>query len=348
MSVGPETPGPEGFEPTTSPSPPPPPRSPTLSLCLVIGGGLAYGLIARILFASEFLGALLGGAANLTFLCGVPFAMGALIAFLGMSLSRERNVPFWAMAAPCSALGIGLVLSILTGFEAIFCVLVAAPLLFFFTILGGLASALVAQRLKRGRTYLTTIVLLPYLLAPVERAIELPRRELTVSNRISIQAKPESVWREIASVPEIREDEQPWSWVHALGFPRPIAAVLKGEGVGALRVATFEREVSFFERVTEWQPGRTLAFEIDADPQFVPANAFDEHVIVGGRFYDVLDGRYRIEDHGGDHVTLHLSSRHRLNTHLGRYASWWSERIMSEIQGNILEVIRRRAEEDLK
>ena len=70
----------------------------------------------------------------------------------------------------------------------------------------------------------------------------------------------------------------------------------------------------------------------------------NQHVIVGGRFYDVLDGRYRIEPAGEGKVILHLSSRHRLNTHLGRYASWWSERIMDEIQGNILGVIRQRAE----
>ena len=109
-------------------------------------------------------------------------------------------------------------------------------------------------------------------------------------------------------------------------------------------MATFERNVSFFERVTAWVPGQTIAFSIEADPQFVPANAFDQHVIVGGRFYDVLDGRYEIETGEDGKVVLRLSSRHRLNTHLGGYASWWSERIMEEIQGNILEVVKRRAE----
>lgn len=71
-------------------------------------------------------------------------------------------------------------------------------------------------------------------------------------------------------------------------------------------------------------------------------------MIIGGRFYDVLDGRYRIEERGEGSVVLQLSSRDRINTHLGRYASWWSEQVMGEIHGNILHVIRQSAEHATK
>lgn len=77
--------------------------------------------------------------------------------------------------------------------------------------------------------------------------------------------------------------------------PRPIAATLDRKGVGGIRTATFERGVSFFEAVTEWKPAKALAFTIRADPEFDPHTAFDQHVIVGGRFFDVLDGHYEIE-----------------------------------------------------
>jgi hypothetical protein len=311
---------------------------------IIIGCGLLYGGFGRAVFAVERFSSWLGGAATVTFLFSVPFAMGALVAFLGMTLTKQRSVVFWGLAMPSLCLGIGLVVALVTGLEAFFCILIASPILWALTVCGGLITAAIVRRCGGGRTYLSTVVLLPYVVAPVEQLIRLPEEILTVENRIEIAAPAEAVWEQIASVPEISRDELAWSWVHALGFPRPLAAVLVGEGVGAVRIATFERDVSFFERVTEWQPGRGIAFSIEADPQFVPANAFDEHVIVGGRFYDVLDGRYRIEPAGEGRVVLHLSSRHRLNTHLGRYASWWSEKIMEEIQGNILGVIRQRAE----
>jgi hypothetical protein len=65
---------------------------------------------------------------------------------------------------------------------------------------------------------------------------------------------------------------------------------------------------------------------------------------VGGRFYDVLDGTYEIEATGAESCILHLTSNHRLSTRFNAYAGWWSMKIMDQIQGSILEVIRSRAE----
>lgn len=65
---------------------------------------------------------------------------------------------------------------------------------------------------------------------------------------------------------------------------------------------------------------------------------------MGGRFFDVLDGRYEIEVLSADRCRLHLTSRHRLTTRFNGYAGWWSGQIMSEIQSTILGVIRARAE----
>ena len=85
----------------------------------------------------------------------------------------------------------------------------------------------------------------------------------------------------------------------------------------------------------------SLLQEIGAhDPDFIPHTAFDQHVIVGGRFFDVLDGQYEIELLPGNRCRLHLTSRHRLTTRFNAYAGWWSARIMNAIQGSILEVMR--------
>jgi hypothetical protein len=41
---------------------------------------------------------------------------------------------------------------------------------------------------------------------------------------------------------------------------------------------------------------------------------------------------------------LRLTSHHRLSTRFNAYAAWWSEKIMNQIQGSILEVIKQRCE----
>lgn len=76
-----------------------------------------------------------------------------------------------------------------------------------------------------------------------------------------------------------------------------------------IMAATFEREVLFFEVATHWEPQRKLSFTIKADPDFIPQTAFDEHIIVGGRFYDVLDGSYEIEPHSDGTSILHLPNK---------------------------------------
>ena len=177
-----------------------------------------------------------------------------------------------------------------------------------------------------------------------ESWLQWPAETKSVTDSIEIAASAETVWKEIASVRAIDPAELRDSWIYTFNFPRPIAATLDREGVGGVRTATFERNVSFFETVTEWNPHQSLAFTIKADPDFIPHTAFDQHVVVGGRFFDVLDGRYEIEPLPGNRCRLHLTSHHRLTTRFNTYAGWWSTHIMNEIQGGILHVIRARAE----
>ena len=100
----------------------------------------------------------------------------------------------------------------------------------------------------------------------------------------------------------------------------------------------------FVERVTAWEEGRRLAFSIEADTKHIPATSLDEHVTIGGRYFDVLDGEYRLEVLPAGGTRLHLTSHHRLTTTLEPYAGLWSDAIMRSIQRRILEIIRYRCE----
>ena len=158
-----------------------------------------------------------------------------------------------------------------------------------------------------------------------------------------IKADAEVIWQHIASVEKISRNELPFQWIYHLDFPRPLSAVIDKHEVGGIRLAMFERDVTFFEEVTVWDENKKLSFSIHADPDFIPQSAFDKHIIVGGRFYDVLDGTYQIEQKN-DYYILHLESTHRLSSPFNQYAGWWSEWIMHQIQGSILEVIQSRCE----
>ena len=98
----------------------------------------------------------------------------------------------------------------------------------------------------------------------------------------------------------------------------------------------------FLETVDVWEPQHRLAFSIAADA--VPPTTLDEHVRVGGEYFDVLRGEYRLEPLSNGIIRLHLSSRQRVSTDFNWYAHLWTDAVMSDLQKRILFVIKNRCE----
>lgn len=305
-----------------------------------MGVALLYALAGRLLFADQF-PFKSWQIVSLSFLIVFPFCFGALTTWLGCRFfGRSR---FWIFAAPGATLTLGFFASWLSHLEALFCLVVAYPIMLPLAHLGGFAMGKWLSR-GSGKLYLTVLVFAPYLVSPVEQLWERPHRQVTVVNTVEIEAPPENVWKEIASVRAIDSNHVPSSLIYSLDFPKPISAEIDAHALGARRLAKFERGVTFFETVTAWNPPNDLAFTIEADPDFIPHTAFDQHIVVGGRFFDVLDGRYRVETMPDGSTRLHLTSTHRLSTPFNAYAGSWSQWVMHEIQESILTVILQRAE----
>jgi hypothetical protein len=206
---------------------------------------------------------------------------------------------------------------------------------------GGLIAGSLADGTARTAGA-AVVLLLPFALGPFEDRLGAPRTERKVLTQIRIDAGREAVWDEIVEVPLIQPEEFQPRLVHRIGLPHPLSATLRGAGVGATREATFARGVRFIETIDEWREGESLGFTIQVESE--SADAFDEHVTIGGEYFDVLDGRYRIEVSEAGGAVLHLASRYRLSTRFNVYASLWADLIMRSIQESILEVIKARAE----
>ena len=299
--------------------------------------------MARLFFGLE-LGEDLFPVMSVAFIFGVPLALGFLVVALGER--RGRWPWYWWIVVPWAPSLLALLAALVLAWEGIICIYLWVPLFMVMSSLGGLAAGL--WRLLFGRrpggAAIAGCLLLPFLAAPLESRWRLPQEARTVRTAIDIRADPATVWRHIANVPAIGPREHGFSWNHFLGFPRPVAALSLGEGVGTVRHATFEGGVLFVETVTRWEPGRALAFSIAADPASIPARTLDAHVTVGGPYFDVLEGEYRIEPLGRGRVRLHLASRHRLSTHFNLYAGVWTDFILRDIQRTILGILERRCE----
>jgi hypothetical protein len=338
------------LEPTTPPPPPvraaPRPRELPDRRLFAAGFavGLAYGLVFRLLFVQSRLEALFG-VMTIGFLFVVPFALGWLTVAVG-----ERSGPwswparlFVPMLTALVALGSALALA----WEGLICIVLWVPLTVVMSLLGGLAAAVVGILVRRRRSRAAAaglVALLPLAVAPGERLFEAPAEVRVVRTSIDVAAPPETVWRAISRVRRFEPEEHGTSWSHRIGFPRPVEATLDREGVGGVRLASFEGGVVFVETVTLWEPGRRLAFTIHADPESIPMRTLDPHVTVGGEFFDVLEGGYQIEPLGPERVRLHLESRHRVSTRFNFYSRLWTDFVMTDVQRYILERLKVRCE----
>lgn len=311
---------------------------------LPVAVGLLHGLMARAAFGASSLKGFFE-VMTVSFIVVVPFSMGLVT----IALAERRGPADWwlRLSLPVFASLLALFASLVLAWEGLICVVLWVPLYVAMSILGGLVAVFIAT-LRRHAPHrgaaVGGLVLAPYLLAPLELRIPRPDDVRVVENSIVIRAPLETVWANIERVPAFREEEHHFALSHLIGFPRPVEATLSHAGVGGVRHATFEGGVLFIETITHWEKHKRLTFSIHADATTIPPATLDEHVTVGGPYFDVLEGEYELHPQPDGSVRLELRSRHRVSTHFNAYATLWTDWIMSDVQSYILEIVRRRCE----
>jgi hypothetical protein len=310
--------------------------------------GVAYGLVSRAIFAMEDFTEKKAyfptyGLMTISFMFIVPFVVGLITAYHNDKITSSRKIAMITM--PIFSI-IGLIgISVFSGQEGIICAFMALPVFLFMALLGGLIGTRVFKRNRTDKVYVSLFVFLPFLIAPIENQLGLTDKIFTEHTTIEINSTDLIVWENITRVKPISEIENNNSLFQFMGFPRPLEAELDTIAIGGIRKAIFARGLFFTETVTQIQPNKILAFNIVADPKSIPPKALDEHVMVGGKYFDVLEGKYEIEKLDETKIKLHLTSQFRLSTRFNFYSGLWSKLIMRDIQKNILEIIKQRSEQ---
>ena len=322
----------------------PPARDPWTNKRMLVEGicaGAFYGILLRL--QTHFAWSSPSSIMTIAFLLLGPIVIGILTVRRAEAI---EPVSVWQwLLTPWISVCIMLVVMWLFLIEGGICILMASPVALVASSIGGLIGGLWGRFGKPSGRTLTCVAALPFFLAPAEARLTAPPSTRTVASQILIHASAQTVWQNIERVPAISPSELRPDWTHRIGFPRPIEATLSYEGVGGVRHASFERGLMFIEIVTAWEPEHRLAFGIRADSAHISSTTLDEHVTIGGRYFDVLDGEYRLEPLANGDILLHLTSHQRLSTDFNPYAGLWTDAVMQNLQTSILEVIQHRCEQ---
>jgi hypothetical protein len=304
---------------------------------------VGYALLLRIIFgldvAREFVRVM-----SLSFLLAAPFVMGFLTIIFSSRGDAARLR--YAILTPWAAIGVFFFVSILLAIEGWACWIMALPIFLAFASLGGLFARFLILRLnkKPNRLQISLVMGLPFMLAPFENLLPALPARYEAYTYIDIHAPADSIWANVVTVRTIPERADQGTLTRFLGFPRPIRAELNYAGVGGSRQAIFSKGLVFKEVVLEYTAQKKMHFSITANPHDIPSTTMDKHVVIGGDYFDVLDGTYDLQHLNDSVCRLNLYSHFTLRTTFNFYASWWAGWIMKDIQNNILQVIQTRCE----
>lgn len=248
--------------------------------------------------------------------------------------------------APWKPILVFLVITLAFAIEGWACWLMVLPLFLLASSVGGIIGGYLKMNKQNDKFNISALMLLPFLIAPLESLIEKIPASYEANTFIDIDAKAETIWDNVTRVREIEERDDT-GWINKfLGFPRPVKAELDFEGVGAYREAIFTNGLVFHETVTNYKDNELMIFNIKAYPHEIPSTTLDEHVVIGGKYFDVLEGKYELERLNSNQYRLHLSSTFTMKTNFNFYAGWWGKLIMKDIQNNILKIEKKRAEQE--
>lgn len=310
---------------------------------VIIGVPVLAGLVIRFLFDIDSWSSL-WNVMSLTFFAALPYIVGILTMYLSRMESVRRLS--YRIFYPWIPIMVFFLVTMFFSIEGWACWLMVLPIFLFFASLGGVTAGYLRLRRssRANNLHLSLAIVLPFLIGPVEKSIAEVPGFYEAYTFIDIRASREKIWDNVTRVSEIDPREDSGKLTTFLQIPRPIKAELDYEGVGARREAIFEGGLVFDERVSNYDHQKMMRFSIRANTYEIPSTTFDEHILIGGEFFDVLEGTYELEEIRRNEFRLHLYSEFKLKTSFNFYASVWGRWIMKDIQENILRIVKSRSE----
>ena len=302
-------------------------------------GGAAAALATRLVFSGspgQRYSAMLGA-----FIYFAPVLGGAVTVYLA---ERIRRRSFWYyLWAPWCAVALFVGGTLMIYIEGLICAAVIVPLFALMGSVGGLVMGVICRVTRWPRQTLYGFAALPLVLGAIEPSLPDPQQFSGTSRTIFIAAPPERVWRELNDARAIQPAELGDAWAWRIGVPMPMDGWTQEEAGGRVRHVQWQKNVRFDELITEWEPPRRVKWHYRFAPDSFPAGALDDHVVIGGHYFDLRDTAYTLAPHEGG-TTLRIDVSWRVSTRFNWYADRVAQFLLGDFSAHILRFYKARSE----
>jgi hypothetical protein len=301
--------------------------------------GAAAGLLMRLVFSGDpgdVMSAMLA-----SFIVGAPIVVGVLTVYLA-ELEARRTWSYY-FVAPVVATSLLVVSSLAIYIEGLICAILIVPL---FAIVGGLAGLVMGAICRATNwprpTIVGCIAVLPFLFGSFENRLPREHAERVQTRELHVAAPPSAVWHELADTRDIRRDEVDSAWMYRIGVPVPSAGAGESRDGEHLRHIAMGKGIRFDQVATEWLPNERVTWRHRFAPDSFPAGALDDHVRIGGEYFDVGETTYELRPDGAG-TRLSVRMRYRVSTHFNWYAGPVADFLVGDFADRILTFYARRA-----
>ncbi len=278
---------------------------------------------------------------SLAVLIGTPLVVGAISVY---GLKDETPTVQQMASVPLIAIGLMLAGSAITLLEGSICIAIMAPLFLLVSSIGGVLMGLGLRWVKGSKHKLLSIAFLPFAIFMSEDSIELTNRKIELTQSTIIQAQPMTIWQEIVTAKEIRSDELPFSLVHLIGVPKPLEGVNVQSNGEEIRYTRWEKGVNFKAKVIDKEELRFIKWKYIFHEGSFPKGTMDEHVAIGGEYFDLQDTAFKLEPIDHQHTRLTIIAHYRVSSRINFYAVPVSKLLGKDFINVILTLYKNRSE----
>jgi hypothetical protein len=307
----------------------------------VLAGALV-GVMLRLVFLGKPGGAY--APMGTAFVLFVPLAVGAVTVYMAERIAR-RSIKYYFFSAVLANMFF-VVGTLLILIEGLICALIIIPVFALYGGLGGLLMGAVCRMTRWPKQAVYSFAVLPLLLGAVPTTALEENSIRSVSRSVVIEAPADRVWQQLLNAGEMKPNEMSRGWMYRIGVPTPEFATTRIESGELVRDIRMGKNIRFEQRSTEWQDQKSVRWVYRFTPESFPKGALDDHVTIGGRYFDVIDTTYTLQPTAnGTQLTTHMTFR--VTTEFNWYANRVGDLLVGNFADVALDFYKSRAERSL-
>ena len=271
---------------------------------------------------------------------GLPLLMGFIVGWIDtyydQDLKRTTKLTLYALL-------VAAVFLVFAFIEGVFCLVLAFPIVFGFTMIGTYVGIVVGRgRWVRdnSRFLCTPIIMLPALMCIESSHMPAPPM-LYVSTPVVINAPASVIWNHVTSFDTIGAPSQP---MLKCGIAYPITARLEGTGLGATRLCQFSTG-TLVEKINGWNEPDSFAFSVEQEPSsMTETSLFKIHPHHLDGYLKCREGFVQLIPLSAGRTEVVGSTWYTDNIWPQAYWSIWSNEAIHEIHLRVLEHVKAESE----